>query len=313
LRLATDAFGTRAEIEVRGLPGDRARQAIDAAFAAVAEVERLLAPSSPPGPPAGGLGALNAAAGRGPQPVAPGLFTLLQRAQSFCVWSEGAHGPLGRELYDLWGARAPVSAPPAIERLGQAVEHAACSRLTLDPAAGTATLAQGTGLELRGFAEGYATDRAVDALRQKGATNGFVQIGAVRRGFGPGPDGKGWAVMLPPFPDLDEPIGRVFLRNQALAVAATAENPLRVGGEPFAPFINLRTGQPAEGVVGTIAVTDLALDAQALSVTLAITGPREGRLRLGSLHPQPSVLWLLGSGTGAPLLVDHHWSALARR
>jgi thiamine biosynthesis lipoprotein len=313
LRLATDAFGTRIEVEVRSLPGDRARAAIDAAFAAVAEVERLLAPTSPPGPPTGGLGALNAAAGRGPQAVAPGLFTLLQRAQSFCDWSEGAHGPLGRELYDLWGARAPVPAPPAIERLGEAVDHAACARLTLDDTTKTATLAQGAGLELRGFAEGYATDRAVDALKQKGATNGFVRIADVRRGFGPGPEGKGWEVALPPFPDLGQSVGRVFLRDQALAVAASSESPLRVGGEPFAPFINLRTGRPAEGVLGTVAVTDLAVDAQALSVTLAITGPREGRLRLGSLRPQPSVLWLLGSGTGAPLLVDHHWSALARR
>jgi hypothetical protein len=40
---------------------------------------------------------------------------------------------------------------------------------------------------------------------------------------------------------------------------------------------------------------------------MVLTGPREGQLRLGSLRPSPSVLWFLGSGSGAPLQADHHW------
>jgi thiamine biosynthesis lipoprotein ApbE len=125
--------------------------------------------------------------------------------------------------------------------------------------------------------------------------------------------GKGWPVLLPPFPDLDSPIGRVFLKDQALAVASPAESPLRVGSEVLFPYLNHRTGLPVEGLDGIITVATLAVDAQGLSAALATTGPREGRLRLGSLQPQPSVLWLLGSGSGAPVLVDHHWSALAKR
>jgi thiamine biosynthesis lipoprotein len=265
----------------------------------------LLSPQPFPGQPAAGIAgiaALNAAAGRGPQPLDARLVAVLARARDFCLWSEGAHGPLGRDLYALWGMRA---APPAPEPLGQAIGAAACDRLSLDPKDGTATLAAGSGADLRGFAEGSAVDRAVEVLRRQGAGNGFVQIGAVRRGFGPGPAGRGWPVLLPSFPDLDEPAGRVSLKDQSLAVV--------LGTESAARYLNQRTGLPVQGVMATIVVSDLAVDAQALAATLAITGPREGRLRLGSLRPQPSVLWLLGSGAGAPLLVDHRWSAVSRR
>ncbi|HYG65257.1 MAG TPA: FAD:protein FMN transferase [Thermoanaerobaculia bacterium] len=313
VRLATPAFGGTVDIEVRDLPGDAARGAIEAAFAEVAEVERLLSLSaSVPGMP-GGVAALNAAAGRGPQGVDPRLFSLLTKAADFCTWSEGAHGPLGRDLYTLWGARTPVEAPPDIERLGDAVGLAGCNRLALDPKAGTAALAEGAAVEPRGFAEGFAVDRAVEVLRQRGVKNGFVQIGAIRRGFGAGPQDKGWPVMLPPFPDLGEPMGRVYLRDQALVVATASDSPLRVGSGTVFPYISHRSGQPAQGVVAVLAATDLALDAQALTAALAILGPREGRLRLGGLRPQPSALWLLGSGEGAPLLVGHRWSEVPKR
>src|SRR5688500_3146291 len=85
LRLTSQAFGNPVEIEVRGLPKETAQEAIQKALAEIAEVERLAG---------GGLSALNAMAGKGPQPLDPRLLTVLTRARDFCFWSEGAHGPL---------------------------------------------------------------------------------------------------------------------------------------------------------------------------------------------------------------------------
>jgi thiamine biosynthesis lipoprotein len=291
VRLAAQAFGRTVEIEVRDLPQDAAREAIQKAFAEVAEIERLT-----------GLTALNAAAGKGLQPVDPRLLAVLAVARDFCFWSEGAHGPLGRDLYSLWEPQAPVPDPPSPERLEQALGLTACERLTLDPKKGTAALEEGGGLELRGFAEGFAVDRAAEVLRQGGAANVFVVIGPVQRGAGPGPGGKGWPVVLPQVPGQEELTGRVYLRDQSLAIAAESDR-----------YVNQRTGRPAQGVLTIISVTDLAVDAQGLAAALLIAGPREGQLRLGSLRPRPSVLWFMGSGTGEPLLVDYRWSAVSRR
>jgi thiamine biosynthesis lipoprotein len=319
VRIASTAFGQRLEIEVRDLPRETAKTAIQAAMDEVSATERLLDPVAADVP--GGIGSLNAAAGHGPQPVDPKLMPLLVRAQELCFWSEGAHGPLGRDLYEAWGLRAPKPAapepdaditppattPPDPGRLEDAASAARCERLTLNPAQGTADLATGSRLDLGGFAEGHSVDRAVEVLRQHGVANGFVLLGPVQRAIGKGADGRGWKIVLPRFAGQDRPAGRFLLRDRATAILTTTDGSLRIADQILLPYLNQRTGLPAPGVVGVATVTDLAVDAQALAIAMALTGPREGQLRLGSLRPSPSVLWFLGSGSGAPLQADHHW------
>src|SRR4051794_5066773 len=196
------AFGQPVEIQIRGLSEEATREAVQKALAGVSEMERLIE---------GGTAALSAAAGKGPQPADPRLLDLLARAWSFCQWSEGAHGPFGRDLYNLWGLRSKVEDPPDAEAVLQAAKAAACDRLTLDPQKKTATLAAGSGVDLVGFAEGAAVDRAVEILREQKAGNAFVRVGQVQRGFGPGPAGQGWPVPLPQIPGLEEHTDQVYL------------------------------------------------------------------------------------------------------
>lgn len=326
VRIASTAFGRRLEVEVRDLPRDTARTAIQAALAEVSATEKLLRPDS--SETAGGVGALNAAAGQGPQWVDPNLMPLLVRTQELCFWSEGAHGPLGSRLYEAWGLRSTAAEPrpepdadapapraaalPEPGLLQEATAAARCESLVLNPGASTAELAAGSRLDLGGFAEGHAVDRAVEVLRQNGVTNGFVQLGPAQRGFGKGVegkggDGRGWKIILPRFAGMDRPAGRFLLRDRAAAVLSTQDGSMRIADQVLLPYLNQRTGLPAPGVVGVAVVTDLAVDAQALAIAMVLTGPREGQLRLGSLRPSPSVLWFLGSGSGAPLQADHHW------
>lgn len=300
---SSQAFGKPMDLEIRDLPAESAREAIQQAIAGVAELQRLTDT---------GVAALNAAAGKGPQPVDPQLLAVLARATSFCEWSEGAHGPFGRDLYALWGLRSPASEPPQppnADQVRQAANAASCDRLTLDPKKGTAALAAGSGVDLLDFIAGAAVDRAVDLLRQRKAGNGFVRIGAVQRGFGPGPGGRGWPVALPQFPGQEGVADLIYLRDRAVSTATQSDHPL-LGGT--LSYLNQRTGQPAPGRLATVAVTGLALDAEALATAMLILGPREGQLRVGAMRPRPSLLWFLGSGEGSPLIVDYRWSDITR-
>jgi thiamine biosynthesis lipoprotein ApbE len=300
VRQTSRAFGEPVEIEVRGLPPEAAQEALRKALAGVTESERLIA---------GGTAALNAAAGKGPQAVDPGFLALLARTVSFCQWSEGAHGPLGKTLYALWKAQG--EGPPAADAVLQAVKEAACDRLSLDLQKRTATLAAGSGIDLMGFAEGAAVDRAIEILREHKAANGLVRVGPVRRGIGPGPAGKGWPVQLPQIPGLeDQEADQIHLRDQSLAVATRFDHPL---WGVASSYLSQRTGAPAQEVLAAFAVTELAGDAQGLVTTMLILGPREGELRMGTLRPRPSLLWFLGSGEGIPLMVNYRWAEVARR
>ena len=295
------AFGQPVEIQVRGLSEEATRETVQKALAGVSEMERLID---------GGTAALSAAAGKGLQSVDPRLLDLLARTVSFCQWSEGAHGPFGRDLYTLWGLRSRVEDPPDADAVLQAAKAAACEGLTLDPQKRTATLAAGSGVDLVGFAEGAAVDRAVEILRERKVVNAFVRVGPVQRGFGPGPAGKGWPVLLPQIPGLEEHTDQVYLRDQSLAVASRSDHPLQGGASSY---LNQRTGLPAQGVLAAVAVTELAVDTQGLAATMLILGPREGELRMGTLRPRPSLLWFLGTGEGAPLLVNYRWTDFTRR
>jgi thiamine biosynthesis lipoprotein len=318
VRLSATVFHGPVEVEVRDLPADAARHAIEQALAEMAAVERLTDPEADAegsSKTAGSLAALNAAAGKGAQPVDARLLPALSRALDFCLWSDKAFGPLGRDLNRLWGLRAPVQASPVQkpDLLDRAVVAADCGRLAVDAQKGTATLAAGSAVDLWGFSEGLAVDRAVEILRREGARNGYVHAGGIHRGFGPGPDGHGWSVEPPLAPGTTIPLSRLFLRDKALAIASAADRPLKIGEETFSPWISHRTGQPVQGTVATLAFTDLALDAQGLAATLTVTGPGEGQLRLGSLRPSPAMLWLQGSGAGEPLQITYHWGDVPKR
>lgn len=309
VRIAGVAFGQTVQVVVAGLPPEAARAAAEAAAAEVSTVEAVADPTRS----GSALAAFNAGAGAGAQQIDPRLAQLLSRALEFCFWSEGAHGPLGRDLYALWGLRSPKPVPPPDpQKLADALAASTCSRLTVDAAAGTATLSQGSAVDLWGYAEGLAVDRAVAVLTAHGCRNGFVRLGNVYRGFGPGPAGRGWPVTVV-VPGLPFEARRFLLRDRSLAMAASRDRPLRVFGEALAPFVNQRTGHPVDGMMATLASTELALDAQAMAVSQMILGPREGQLRSGSLVPRPSILWLQGTGLGAPLVVEYHWSEVTRR
>jgi thiamine biosynthesis lipoprotein len=310
LRISGRAFDRPVEIRVRDLPR------LEAEFAgrrALAEIIRLQDLTDPQRPTAGGTSELNARAGRGPLEVDPDFFGLLRRALEFCIWSERAHGPLGGRLYRFWGLREklPDEAEPADLRV--ALASATCTNLTLDQEAGNAILASGSRVDLWGFAVGYAVDRAVALMKQEGVNNGWVAVGRVKRAFGPGPDGSGWLAPLPIFEGLTEPLDEIRLRDQALAVVSREDGVLERDGERFAAYLDQRRGKPVRGVVAVAGVTELAVDAEALAVTMFVTGSFKGQLLLGVLRPSPSVLWLLGSGKAGPVMSDYHWSDLKLR
>jgi thiamine biosynthesis lipoprotein ApbE len=110
-----------------------------------------------------------------------------------------------------------------------------------------------------------------------------------------------------------EPLDDVWLRDGSLAVVSTHRNRFRFGSVTYPPFVDQRTGAPASGTVGVMVASQLAVDAQAIGTAMVVLGNREGQLRLGGVLPSPSVLWLLGDGSGEPLIATYRWSELQSR
>jgi len=281
-----------------------------ALLAALQEVLDLESLTDPEGDVAGGIGALNAAPRGSYHDLDPRIAALLERSLSFCRWSTGAHGPLGGNLYALWGLRRTVGSFPSPAIVQKETENAACEKLELTDD-GTRAAIHGSGrVDLWGFATGFAVDRAIVVLTEHGITNGWVELGRIVRAFGPGPEGDGWPMIASL--GLDDTTERVLLRDRAMALVSFLDGTFDIGGERYAPYLDQRIGRPQSGTLGVAAVSEIALDAQALAVSLFVMSNREGRFRIGVLEPQPAVIWFLGSGDGAPLITEHRWATLRR-
>jgi len=307
VRMATTAFGVSAEVEVRGLPRPAAEEALRAALEEIFEIGRLADPDA--GELPGGFGALNAAAGRESRPIDERMAELLTAGLRICFWSHGAHGPLGGEIYRLWRDPGEDRRIPEPTELRWAVVGSDCSRLELaGDEAMAAVLGEGTRVDPVWMARGFALDRAARVLEEHGVENAWLEIGPVVRAMGSGPEGEGWPIALPPAPGDERPLDELWLRDQSLAVFTL--DPGEREGPP--ELIDQRTGVPPRGVVTVAAVTERAMDAEALAATLFIMGLHEGQMRLGSLRPRPSIYWLLGEGIGDPLESTYRWSELRR-
>lgn len=301
VRLGAEVFGEPVHVEVRDLPADDADEAAREAIREMQDLERLTDLRATDSEPVG-VAAVHESGG-GPLAVDPRLFALLERTRDFCAWSDGAQGPLGGRLYRVW--EAVPEPPPSPEDLTAALATTLCRHLQMDPESSQIALAAGARLDLRHFALGAAVDRAVEILQNRGSGNGFVQVGSVRRGFGEGPAGDGWRVLLPVFPGYRKPLHEVWLQDQSVAVTRASDGPHA--------YLDLRTGQPPDGIVGVVAVTETGTDAQGLATSLFVLGPRQGQFRLGQLRPEPAALWLLGSGEGRPLRTDYGWAKVRTR
>ena len=310
VRMSIDAFEGEAQIEVRDLPSEQATQAIQKALYEIHAIDQLLHAQSEE---AGSLGDLNRAAGKNSVTLDRRVATSLARAIQYCSWSNGAHGPLGGGLYDLWTNDGRLVPDPT--DLREAVRNAECSRLNISGSleeGGTvqAALAEGTRADLRGAARGFAVDAVVTILEEHGVTNAWIEIPPVYRALGPGPEDQGWYFALPKATDSGEPIDEIWLRDQALALVEKSPS----DSVENASWIDQRTGVPSRGVAVVAAVAAFALDAEILAHTLFITGLRDGHLRLGSLEPRPSILWLLGESMDSSQALEssYRWSEVAR-
>ncbi len=303
VRMSLALGDVRLVAEVRDLPAAAAESALRRSLETAEEMSRI---AQLDGETAAGVAAVNRAAGQGASPVNPRLLRLLARAQEFCLFTEGAHGPLGARLYELWGLRQRRPGLPTAPELDAARESARCDRLALDPAASTVRLAAGSRIDLWLYSSGFAVDEAVAVLRGAGAANGYVELGGVRRGFGAGPSGRGWPVTIPAFGDAAG--GQtIHLRDQAVALVTDHDRRLRAGGEEHSPYLDQRSGRPVSDVVAVAAIAQQAVDAEGLAGAMFVLGNRVGHFKLGSLRPPPSVLWVLGAGDGPPLFAGYRW------
>lgn len=168
-------MGTFVEIGAWGATSSAVHAAIDAAFDGVADVHRLMSFHDP----ASDLSRLNREAGTRPVTVHPWTLAVLRAAL---------------ELHDASGGIFDVTVAPVLQGLGRLPGQAGdwAPRAHLDAGPGIEVLPDrrvqfrhpGVAVDLGGIAKGFAVDRALEILRERGMTRGLVNAGGDLAAFG---------------------------------------------------------------------------------------------------------------------------------
>lgn len=183
MRRAQPHLGTLVEITIDGDPGaqpDRETEAaIDAAFAAVARVHRLMTFHDA----ASDIGRLNRAAPGAAVRVDPWTWEVLATALALSEDSDGAFDiAVGATLQRMGRLPADDGAThphPRSRFSGPPLDLLADHTIRVRRA--------GVRIDLGGIAKGFAVDRAVDALIAHGIASGLVNAGGDLRVFGAAP------------------------------------------------------------------------------------------------------------------------------
>jgi thiamine biosynthesis lipoprotein len=254
IRRARPLLGTFVEIAVDGQTFDAAEAAVEAAFAAIATVHRLMSFHE-----AGSdVSRLNRGAALGAVRVHDWTYQVLEAA---------------RDLHRRSGGMFDISVAPALQRLGllpggpgqkarghEAIQLLAENRVRFaDPS---------VKIDLGGIAKGFAVDRAVEALLGQGIAEGLVNAGGDLRVFGP----RSHAVDIRDPRQPDRALYRVALRDAALASSAGRFDPTCSRHALFSGVIDPATAMPVRSIIGATVCAPSCVIADALTKVVMNAG-----------------------------------------
>lgn len=205
-------------------------------------------------------------------PVSEDLFRVLESAQRMAERSKGAFDITIGPLVRLWreARKSRSLAPP--ETLARAREAVGWRSLHLDTEHRSVRLDRpDMRLDLGGIAKGYACDRGIEVLAQRGVDRAMIEAGGDIAASGAPPGKLGWRIDVQGLPS------PIFLKNQGISTSGDAYQFVVVGGKRYSHILDPATGL---GLVDRKQVTVLASDAttsDALATACSVLPDYAGR------------------------------------
>src|SRR5215813_9641369 len=255
---ARPLLGTFVEITARGAEGRQLERAVDAAFAVIERIHRLMSYHEPDSD----VSRLNRANRGAAVVIHEWTASVLKASIDLQHRSKG--------LFN-------IAVGAALERLGLlpssqcpsphtgAVGHCAVELLPRNRAR---LLVPGNTIDLGGIAKGFAVDQAAAVLRVSGVVGGVVNAGGDLFAFGP--DDHVVAIRDPRNPA--RPMARTKLREAALASTALRFDPATSDRPTHCSIIDPRFGKPVTAICGASVRAPSCMMADALTKAIMISG-----------------------------------------
>lgn len=270
---------TLIQIKVYCEDSEKGRQALEKAFAAFERIHDTTDRFQKNGQTAAAndVVKINENAGVKPVTVSADTIKMIERSNHFAGLTGGAFDITIGPVMDLWGFGKGEQHVPADAEINRVLSLVDYRKVKVDPESMTAFLTKpGMSMDLGGVAKGYATDEAVNALREMGIQHAIINAGGNVYALGDKPDGSPWRVgVQDPRGDKDI-IAVLYLKDKAAVTSGDYQRYFEEGGVRYHHIVNPSTGKQAGDVMQTTVVTDSAADADILSTTVFVLGAQDG-------------------------------------
>lgn len=280
------ALGTSVAITALHAEQTTAARAVDAAFAELELVERLMSIYRPDSQ----LARLNR--DRQLANAHPYLLEVLRAATEMSARTDGAFDVTVQPLWSLFAAAQRRGALPEAAEVRAAQNLVDWRQLELS---GSSVRLRGTesAVTLNGIAQGYAADRAAAAMQAAGVQQALINTGEVGS-LGTKQKGQAWTVGIqhPRHPDahlcLAKLAGRCLATSGDYATSFTPDHRLNHLFDP-------RTGHSPGELVSATVVAPTAMLADSLSTAIFVLGVERG-MALAEATPGTDVLLVTRAG-----------------
>lgn len=287
-----------------------AKEATDAAFARIAQLNRILSDYDPDSE----LSRLSRTSGEGRfVPVTTDLWNVLERAQTLAQRTDGAFDVTVGPLVNLWRRARRKQELPSKELIAEMKARVGWKSLVLDPQTKSAKLlVPEMRLDVAAIAKGYAVDAAVKVLRERGIASCLVGGSGDMMAGDPPPGQPGWKIEVAPLDVPDAPPSEVvLLNNSAIATSGDLVQRVEIGGKRYSHIVDPHTGI---GLTDHSLVTILGPDcttADGLGTAVSSLGPERG-LKLIEDTPGIAARIVRQPGEKIELHYSPRWKAQAR-
>lgn len=262
LKRARYVMGTVLEITIADASSPEHEQIIEESFEVFERYDRLISNYKPQSE----LSRLNSE-GKLEDP-SPELLDFIAESRRLAEASAFAFNPAVRPLMLLWQRGVSSGSIPSkaeISTAGRCLEAWPIIERPL------VVRCPGWQMDSGGIGKGYAVDRAVERLRNRGIRNALISFGrSSTYALGRGPSGKPWRLLIQ-FGS-ERAIGEVEISDAALSASDTLGQSTRIGDREYGHIIDPRLGAPVSDKRQAVIVTASAAAAEAATKHLLLRG-----------------------------------------
>jgi len=279
-------MGTSMQVEAfRGSAAER-RAAIDEAFGAMAEVDRLMSNYRDDSE----LSRINRDAAHDNVAVSDPMFSVLDAAQRISEKSGGAFDVTVGPLVRLWGFHDKKAHEPTAAELAAVRPLVGYRNLLIDRERHIVRFARsGVEIDLGGIAKGFAVELAANALRRHGL-QGFIDAGGNQYLLGLPPGKRAWNAGIVSPDAAKQLLGVVETPETSVSTSADSANFLTINGHTYGHILDPRSLMPSTAALSvTIFARDATL-ADAMSKAAFVLGPAAGLALVDSMPGMSAVI-----------------------